>query len=95
MPDGAGEHDNRGSHYYLARYWAEGLAAQTSDPEVAERFAAVAAALVEGEDAIVAELNGVQGQPVDIGGYYSPDPDKASAAMRPSPTFNAAISLLG
>jgi len=91
----AGELDNRGSHYYLARYWAEELAAQTVDPEVAERFAAVAAALVDGEAAIVAELNGVQGQPVDIGGYYAPDPEKASAAMRPSPTFNAAISLLG
>ncbi|WP_421121069.1 NADP-dependent isocitrate dehydrogenase [Aquihabitans daechungensis] len=90
----AGELDNRGSHYYLARYWAEELAAQTADAEVAERFTAIAAALVEGEDAIVAELNGVQGQPVDIGGYYSPDPDKASAAMRPSPTLNAAIALL-
>ncbi len=90
----AGELDNRGSHYYLARYWAEALAAQTADPEVAERFAAVAAALVDGEEAIVAELNGVQGQPVDIGGYYSPDPDRASAAMRPSPTLNAAIALL-
>jgi isocitrate dehydrogenase len=90
----AGELDNRGSHYYLARYWAEALAAQTADAEVAQRFAAVAAALVEGEAAIVAELNGVQGQPVDIGGYYFPDPDQASAAMRPSPTLNAAIALL-
>ena len=90
-----GELDNRGSHYYLARYWAEELAAQTSDPEVAQRFAAVAAALVDGEDAIVAELNGVQGSPVDMGGYYAPDEAKVAAAMRPSPTLNAAIALLG
>ncbi|MCU1370901.1 MAG: isocitrate dehydrogenase [Ilumatobacteraceae bacterium] len=90
----AGELDNRGSHYYLARYWAEELAAQTADAEVAGRFGAVAAALVEGEAAIVAELNGVQGAPVDIGGYYAPDAARASAAMRPSPTFNAAIALL-
>ncbi|HWJ61407.1 MAG TPA: NADP-dependent isocitrate dehydrogenase [Acidimicrobiales bacterium] len=90
-----GELDNRGSHYYLARYWAEALAAQTTDAEVAERFAPVAAALVAGEDAIVAELNDVQGVPVDLGGYYAPDEAKASAAMRPSPTLNAAIALLG
>ena len=90
----AGEIDNRGSHYYLARYWAEELAAQTADAEIAATFAAVAAALVDGEAAIMAELNGVQGQPVDLGGYYAPDEAKVSAAMRPSPTFNAAIALL-
>jgi isocitrate dehydrogenase len=91
----AGELDNRGSHYYLARYWAEELAEQTTDAEIAERFGPVAQALVDGEDAIVGELNAVQGKPVDLGGYYSPDPEKASAAMRPSPTLNAAIALLG
>ena len=90
-----GELDNRGSHYYLARYWAEELAAQTADPAIAEAFGPVAAALVEGEAAIVAELNGVQGEPVDMGGYYAPDQAKVSAAMRPSPTLNAAIALLG
>ncbi|MGN6694562.1 MAG: NADP-dependent isocitrate dehydrogenase, partial [Aquihabitans sp.] len=91
----AGEIDNRGSHYYLGRYWAEALAAQTADAEVAATFAPVAAALVDGEAAIMAELNGVQGEPVDLGGYYAPDEAKASAAMRPSPTLNAAIALLG
>jgi isocitrate dehydrogenase len=90
----AGELDNRGSHYYLGRYWAEALAAQTADPEIAATFTAVAAALVEGEAAILAELNGVQGSPVDMGGYYAPDETKVSAAMRPSPTLNAAIALL-
>ena len=89
-----GEIDNRGSHYYLARYWAEELAAQTTDPAIATTFAAVAAALVEGEGAIVAELNGVQGRPVDMGGYYAPDQAKVDAAMRPSPTLNAALTLL-
>jgi isocitrate dehydrogenase len=91
----AGELDNRGSHYYLARYWAEALATQTADAAIAETFTAVAKALVDGEDAIVAELNSVQGQPVDIGGYYAPDETLASAAMRPSPTLNAALALLG
>ncbi len=90
----AGELDNRGSHYYLARYWAEALAAQTDDPALAERFAPLAAALVDGEDAIVGELAAVQGSPVDIGGYYAPDVDKVTAAMRPSPTFNAALATL-
>ncbi|WP_426574127.1 NADP-dependent isocitrate dehydrogenase [Aquihabitans sp. McL0605] len=90
-----GELDNRGSHYYLARYWAEALAAQTTDADIAATFAAVAAALVDGEDAIVAELNGVQGSPVDMGGYYAPDEALVSAAMRPSPTLNAALTLLG
>jgi isocitrate dehydrogenase len=90
-----GELDNRGSHYYLARYWAEELAGQTTDPAIAATFTDVAAALVEGEETIVAELNAVQGSPVDMGGYYAPDEAKISAAMRPSPTFNAAIALLG
>jgi len=83
--------DNRGSHYYLALYWAQELGAQTEDPELAAVFAPVAAALGEGEEAIVAELLAVQGHPVDIGGYYSPDAEKVSAAMRPSATLNAIV----
>ncbi|MEO1058205.1 MAG: NADP-dependent isocitrate dehydrogenase, partial [Actinomycetota bacterium] len=83
--------DNRGSHFYLALYWAQALAAQTDDAALAERFAPLATALADNEDAIVAELNGVQGEPVDLGGYYRPDPAKAEPAMRPSATLNAAI----
>jgi len=83
--------DNRGSHYYLALYWAQELAAQSEDAELAAVFAPVAAALADGESAIVAELLAVQGSPVDIGGYYSPDAAKVSTAMRPSATLNAVI----
>jgi isocitrate dehydrogenase len=86
-----GQIDNRGSHYYLARYWAQALAAQTDDVELAARFAPVARALREHETAINAELIGVQGHPVDMGGYYRPDVAKTTAAMRPSATFNAII----
>jgi isocitrate dehydrogenase len=86
-----GEIDNRGSHYYLATYWARELAAQTADPELAALFAPVADALSSNEATIVAELDGVQGEPVDIGGYYFPDPAKVSAAMRPSRTLNGII----
>ncbi len=86
--------DNRGSHYWLARYWAEALAAQTDDASLAEKFAPVAKALVDGEEQIVAELIGVQGHPADIGGYYRPDPEKAAAVMRPSATLNAVIDAL-
>jgi isocitrate dehydrogenase len=82
------ELDNRGSHFYLALYWAQELAAQTVDAELAARFAPIAQALTEGEPAIVADLEGAQGSPVDIGGYYFPDPALVSAAMRPSATFN-------
>ncbi len=89
------EIDNRGSHAWLARYWAEALTAQTADAELAARFATVAAALVEGQDRIDAELLEAQGSPVDLGGYYSPDEGMATAAMRPSPTFNSALALLG
>ncbi len=89
------ELDNRGSHFYLALYWAEALAAQSADPELAERFAPLATALRDNEAQIVAELNGVQGQPMDIGGYYFPDEDLAKAAMRPSPTLNAIIDEFG
>jgi isocitrate dehydrogenase len=90
-----GELDNRGSHFYLALYWAQELASQTEDADLAAAFAPVAEALARDEETIVAELNGVQGGPVDLGGYYRPDPDKAAAAMRPSPTFNAALELVG
>ncbi len=86
--------DNRGSHYWLARYWAEALAAQDADAELKARFAPVAKAMVEGEAAILAELNGVQGKPADIGGYYRPDNAKTDAAMRPSASLNAAVALL-
>jgi isocitrate dehydrogenase len=87
----AGELDNRGSQFYLAMYWAQEVAAQTDDQELAEQFAPLAKALTENEDAIVAELNEVQGKAVDIGGYYAPDPDITTAVMRPSKTFNAAL----
>ncbi len=86
-----GQIDNRGSHYYLALYWAEALAAQTADAEMAAKFAPVAAALRSNEEKINAELLGAQGKPVDLGGYFRPDPAKAAAAMRPSPTLNAII----
>jgi isocitrate dehydrogenase len=86
-----GELDNRGSHFYLALYWARELAAQTEDAELATTFAPLADALASDEDTIVAELNGVQGAALDIGGYYQPDPEKTFAAMRPSETFNAAL----
>jgi isocitrate dehydrogenase len=89
------EIDNRGSHYYLARYWAEELAGQKADPELAALFAGVAEALVAQEAAIVEELSVVQGEPVDLGGYYYPDPAMAAAAMRPSATLNAIIDGLG
>ena len=86
--------DNRGSHYWLARYWAEELAKQTDDQALAEKFAPVAKALVDGETHIVDELVGVQGNPADIGGYYRPNPDKAAQVMRPSTTMNAVIDAL-
>ena len=87
--------DNRGSHFYIALYWAQALAAQAQDPELAATFAPLAQALADGEAKIVEELLAVQGRPVDIGGYYKPDLSLLSAAMRPSPTFNAALALLG
>jgi isocitrate dehydrogenase len=86
-----GEIDNRGSHFYLAMYWAEALAAQSKDAELAARFAKVAKQLQESETKINAELIGAQGKPVDLGGYYQPDPAKTGKAMRPSPTLNAII----
>ena len=86
-----GELDNRGSQFYLAMYWAQELAAQKEDAELATHFAKLAKALTENEAQIVAELKTVQGKPVDIGGYYRADPDKCKAVMRPSPTLNAAL----
>jgi isocitrate dehydrogenase len=89
-----GEIDNRGSHFYLALYWAQALAAQTKDAELAARFKPLAEALTKNETKINGELIGAQGKPVDMGGYYLPDDAKASAAMRPSATLNAAIAAL-
>ncbi len=86
--------DNRGSHFYLALYWAQELAAQDADADLAAAFAALARQLAADEGAITAELLGVQGSPVDLGGYYRPDPGKATAVMRPSQTFNAALAVL-
>ncbi|EOK5731803.1 NADP-dependent isocitrate dehydrogenase [Vibrio vulnificus] len=86
-----GELDNRGSHYYLAAYWAKALAEQTADAELAAEFAPIAKALVEQEAVIVAELNGAQGAPGDLGGYYLFDDAKTSALMRPSQSLNQVI----
>lgn len=90
----AGELDNRGSHYFLARYWAEELAKQTDDADLAASFSSIAGELASKEEAIVGELAEVQGSPVDIGGYYHPDDAKASAVMRPSATLNKVIATL-
>nr|WP_324257679.1 NADP-dependent isocitrate dehydrogenase [Cellvibrio fontiphilus] len=90
----AGELDNRGSHFYLALYWAQALAAQTEDAVLQAQFAPVAKALTESEAKIVAELKAASGKPVDLGGYYRPDDAKASAALRPSATFNAVLASL-
>ena len=87
--------DNRGSHFYLALYWAHELASQTADRELADRFAALATLLAAQEEIIVAELVAVQGHPADVRGYYRPDDALASAVMRPSATFNAALATLG
>lgn len=86
--------DNRGSHFYLALYWAQELAAQQADPELAAVFAPVAEALAADEQKIVEELNAVQGSPAEIGGYYRPDPELVAGIMRPSATFNAVIDAL-
>lgn len=89
-----GEFDNRGSHFYLALYWAQTLAAQTEDAALANQFAPLAKTLTDNEAKIVAELIAAGGKPVDLGGYYRPDVNKTSAAMRPSATFNAALANL-
>jgi len=87
--------DNRGSHFYLALYWAEELAKQTEDAQLAGAFASLASTLRDNEQKIVEELLAVQGKPADIGGYFRPDPEKAAAVMRPSTTFNEALARLG
>ncbi len=88
------QEDNRATHYWVARYWAEALAAQTDDASLAESFASVAARLVDAEDAIIAEMTDCQGSPQDIGGYYQPDEALAVEAMRPSGTFNGILDSL-
>ncbi len=90
-----GEIDNRGSHFYLALYWAQALAAQDAHAELKAKFSALAKTLAEQEATIVGELNGAQGSPQDIGGYYHPDLAKCAVAMRPSKTFNDALAQLG
>jgi len=90
----AKEIDNRGSSFYLSLYWAQALAAQTKDAELREKFAKAAKELADAEETILAELLAVQGQPADVGGYYLPDDRKASAVMRPSPSYNAIIDAL-
>ncbi len=89
-----GELDNRGSHFYLAMYWAEALAEQTEDTDLQERFSKVAKELADNEAKIIEELNGAQGSPVDIGGYFLPDFEKTSKAMRPSATLNTIIDAI-
>ena len=90
-----GQIDNRGSHFWLARFWAQELADQTDDTELAASFATVAEQLAAKESEIDAELIAVQGSPVDIGGYYRPDAEKTAAVMRPSATFNGILATLG
>jgi isocitrate dehydrogenase len=85
------ELDTRGSHFYLALYWAQALAGQNDEPELRTRFARIARKLAENEAKIVEELNGAQGKPVNIGGYFLPDPEKTAQAMRPSATFNTIV----
>jgi len=89
-----GQIDNRGSHFYLAMYWAEALAAQTKDAELQAKFAPIAKQLQENETKINEELIGAQGKPVDMGGYYHPDAAKVARAMRPSATLNAIIDAI-
>jgi isocitrate dehydrogenase len=89
-----GEIDNRGSHFYLALYWAQALAEQTKDKNLQARFAKVAKQLTDNESKIVAELLGAQGKPVDMGGYYHPNDEKTTKAMRPSPTLNAIVDAI-
>src|SRR5699024_3362154 len=88
------EIDNRGSHFYLATYWAQELSKQTQDAALAESFAQIAYDLVANEEVINSELLGAQGQQVDIGGYYYPDDEQTSQVMRPSPTLNRIIDSL-
>jgi len=89
-----GQIDNRGSHFYLALYWAQALAAQTRDKELQARFAKVATQLGDSEAKIAQDLLDAQGKPMDIGGYYDPDPVKTSNAMRPCASFNAIVDAI-
>jgi isocitrate dehydrogenase len=89
-----GEIDNRGSHFYLALYWAQALAEQTQDKNLQARFAKIAKELEQNESKITAELLGAQGKPVDMGGYYHPNDEKTTKAMRPSQTFNAIVDAI-
>lgn len=89
-----GELDNRGSHFYLAFYWAQALAEQTQDKDLQARFAKIAKEMEQNEQKILAELKAAQGQKVDLGGYYHSDPEKTSKAMRPSPTLNAIVDAI-
>src|SRR5690606_11265273 len=89
-----GELDNRGSHFYLAKFWAEELAAQDENAELKAKFAPLAKTLAENEEKIVAELAEVQGKSVDIGGYYAVDQEEVNAVMRPSATLNAALETI-
>jgi len=86
------EIDNRGSTFYLTLYWAQALASQDTDTGLAERFRPVAAALADSEEAIVAALDGAQGSPQNVGGYFHPDPEKAATAMRPSEVLNRILA---
>ena len=86
--------DNRGSHFYLSFYWARALAGQTEDQALQKQFAPLAKILEENETKIVAELAAAQGKAIDIGGYYRPNADRVSKAMRPSATLNAAVATL-
>jgi len=90
-----GELDNRGSHFYLALYWAQALAEQTKDKDIQARFTVLAKTLADNEAKINDELIAAQGKPVDMGGYYHPDFEKTSNAMRPSATLNAALAAIG
>jgi len=87
-----GQIDNRGSHFYLAMYWAESLAEQTSDTEISAKFTPIAKAMLENEAKINEELIAAQGRPQDLGGYYHPNSEKTYAAMRPSATLNAIVN---
>ncbi|MEK6779909.1 MAG: NADP-dependent isocitrate dehydrogenase, partial [Candidatus Deferrimicrobiota bacterium] len=89
-----GEIDNRGSHFYLALYWAQALAGQTKDKDLQARFSKVAKQLGENEAKITEELLAAQRKPQDLGGYYDPDPAMTSKAMRPSATFNAIVDAI-
>ena len=86
------ELDNRGSHFYLALYWAQALADQNEDQELKEQFQILAKKLVDNEEEIIRTLNEVQGKKMDLGGYYDPNPDKVSAAMRPCDLFNGILA---